>query len=449
MVARESVDERLVAEIWERQAFDPRCLLDLGIRVVFRGVPSDAGGPDYQDALLATSGGSLLQGDIEFHVLTSDWRRHHHDADAKYNNVVLHVVWRDDLEPVHREDSRTVPTVALAQAVEPDRLSRRDRIPMLVQHRCVSTLGKLSPAELALRVAELGWARFAELEDRFAGELESEHPDQVLYAALMEGLGYASNRQVFRRLADAVPYAWLMSVPEDTRLATLLCAAGFGVESAVRPPARLSVDSWRLSRLRPANHPEIRIEGAMDVILRLGPSLSTALSDVVASAARPAAVRKALMSKGPSKAIGRGRADEIAVSVALPFVSALEPGLAGPRTLYQSFPAPPFTRWTRTMMGLLSAGGHEIVVRNALQHQGLHLLYTRYCRREGPRDCPVCGSAQAESGSGSMSYQSEPILSSTSSGTLSSMACSMASRTKTATSSTSRRGTSRTSSSCT
>src|SRR5207244_3554989 len=33
---------------------------------------------------------------IEIHIRTSDWKRHHHDEDPAYNRVVLHVVYEHD-----------------------------------------------------------------------------------------------------------------------------------------------------------------------------------------------------------------------------------------------------------------------------------------------------------------------------------------------------------------
>ena len=58
-------------------------------------------------------------------------------------------------------------------------------------------------------------------------------PDQALYAALMEALGYASNRKPFRELSERVPMASLATLvrePGKTRLlaikAMLLGAAG-------------------------------------------------------------------------------------------------------------------------------------------------------------------------------------------------------------------------------
>jgi hypothetical protein len=59
-MAQTAIDEALVVQIWERQAFDCAALAALGLHVVFRGVPSDAGGPDYQDVVFTSPGMGML-----------------------------------------------------------------------------------------------------------------------------------------------------------------------------------------------------------------------------------------------------------------------------------------------------------------------------------------------------------------------------------------------------
>jgi hypothetical protein len=234
--------------------------------------------------------------------------------------------------------------------------------------------------------------RFRARVDLFAAELEIDEPDQVAYRALFEGLGHASNRQAFRSLADAVPYGWLMTLPSVDRGPALLAGAGLAPATTVELPARLSPDSWRLSRLRPGNHPVRRILAVTGLLDRFRPTLAAGLLGDISVCTRPSEVRRLLLSHGPlGAAIGAGRADELAGSAVLPLVAALEPDLDAPRTLLETYPSPPSTRWTRAMLALLSDAGHDFSVRRALQQQGLHLLYTQYCRREGPTDCPICG----------------------------------------------------------
>ncbi len=396
-----AIDERLVVGIWERQAFDLAALARLGFEVVFRGVPSDAGGPDYQDAIFSTPNASLVRGDVEFHVRSSDWYHHGHAVDPRYNGVQLHVVWQDDAGCTRRQDGVVVPVLELHSVAEPLAPVHAGSPSRLAPHACIATFAGFDANELTRGTALLGWMRFQEREDRFAAELELAAPDQVLYAALLEGMGYASNRQTFLRLAEAIPFSWLVGVPVTDRAAVLLDAAGLGPGTRVALPARLPPNSWRLSRLRPGNAPALRIRGALCLLERLGPSPANALADVVAAATKPVDVRERLMARVDGEVcVGAGRADELAASVVLPFIAALDSSLPGPRSLFSRYPSPPATRWTRIMIDLMSQAGHRVTVKTALDHQALHLLYTRFCRKEGSADCPLCGSSRGRVHSG-------------------------------------------------
>lgn len=389
MSVTDGIDERVVADVWERQAYPPEALERLGFRLLFRGLPSDAGGPDYQEAILVRGGREVLRGDVEFHVRSSDWFGHRHHLDPRYEDVVLHVVWYDDAIATVTLSGRPVPTLALGATVL--RPPARRQAPLLT-HPCVGEFKRLSTEELRRAVEDAGIRRFAQRAERYAADITVVSPDQALYTALFESLGYASNRQAFRELAEAVPFEWLVTVPSTAWPQTLLDAAGLGPQSPISPPARLHPGVWRLIRLRPANHPAIRLVGICSLLERLSPDLADAVTNLVDEAARPSSIRSALLSrKGDDGLIGTGRADEMAVSVVLPFVAALQPDVIRAEILYRSYPAPPSTRWTRLMQGLLAEAGHPFPVRRAIHHQGLHALYLAHCRGERRASCPVCG----------------------------------------------------------
>jgi hypothetical protein len=231
---------------------------------------------------------------------------------------------------------------------------------------------------------------FRERAERFAAEIDATTADDAAYASLLESMGYASNRETFRLLAETVPYAWIMSLPARDRSAALLEAAGLASGEPLAP-ARLPASAWRLARIRPGNHPEARIRAVAALLERGAPSLSGWFAHLVAAATKPRQVASALLvADRDHHRLGLGRADEVAVSVVLPLVHALdETGKA--EALFSAYPSPPATRWTRTMQALVADAGHEYPVRSALDHQGMHALYTQHCRRERRTACPVCG----------------------------------------------------------
>lgn len=399
--ADSAADERLVADMWERQAYDPRALGNLGLRVIFRGVPSDAGGPDYQDAILARGDREIIKGDVEFHLRASDWYRHGHHLNHQYDRVILHVVWIQDSAGTSRADGTAIPTCALGGSIRA--VAAAPASGQLERHPCVDAFSNLTAPALHNQIAQAGFARLAARTDRVAAELEDHLPNQVIYAGLLEGMGYASNRETFRALASALPYGWIADLSPSQRVEAMLQASGLEPSVSCTVPARLRADDWRLARLRPANHPAVRIRGVSAVLDRLGNSPADALLEAVRDARNARSLRHLFTAReGSSTLIGSGRADEIVVSVALPFVAAYGQDSELARHWLSLYPSPPSNRWTRFMEELFAHAGHRLPVRKAVDHQGMHYLYHQYCRKEGSTGCPVCGRSVRQSEQGSV-----------------------------------------------
>ncbi len=73
-------------------------------------------GPDFFDARLMI-GGQKWAGNVEVHVKSNDWYVHNHENDASYDNVILHVVWDDNI-PIFRKDNSVIPTLQLKNYVD-------------------------------------------------------------------------------------------------------------------------------------------------------------------------------------------------------------------------------------------------------------------------------------------------------------------------------------------
>jgi hypothetical protein len=93
------MNERLLQYAWQFQVYNTRELRTTKgeiIKIVKPGTFNLHQGPDFLDARISIDG-HLLAGNVEIHVLSSDWIRHGHEDDINYQNLVLHVVWQDDL----------------------------------------------------------------------------------------------------------------------------------------------------------------------------------------------------------------------------------------------------------------------------------------------------------------------------------------------------------------
>ena len=364
------------------------------LRVVYPGRLSARAGPDFRDSVLATETGELLTGDVELHLGAPDWDRHGHHLDPNYNGVILHVVLSTKGRKTSQQQSKaTVPVASLG--------------PLAGLLGSVESLCGRGPALWpgleGKRLEELldlaGDHRFHSRSRGFVLEMEAADAEEALYGALMEGLGYASNRKPFRELARYVPLAVIRGLsqePRGTRLlalkAMLLNAAGLlSVMEAGKETVRLSAllkhlpktknmgrDRWQLFRVRPSNHPARRVAGAAHLLDRyIEAGLLRGLAkDVCRDDARFLVQRMTVRSF-----IGRGRAGELVINVVLPFMHAWA-GLRRDHALrtrclelYRAFPAPQDNEITREAKRLLSARGEAVVATSARRHQGLIHLY--------------------------------------------------------------------------
>ena len=92
--------ERLLQYIWQFQYFNKKELqLSSGesLQILHPGQWNLHQGPDFLQAAIKIEETRWI-GNIELHVRTSDWFLHAHQHDKNYRNVILHVVWVDDLE---------------------------------------------------------------------------------------------------------------------------------------------------------------------------------------------------------------------------------------------------------------------------------------------------------------------------------------------------------------
>src|SRR5688572_30557842 len=108
------MNEVFLAYVWKFQYFDKTKLTGSGgesIAVLRTGVQNFNAGPDFLNASIRV-GDLIWAGAVELHVKASDWQKHRHTTDLKYDQVILHVVWEDDAT-VTRTNGSGIPVLEL------------------------------------------------------------------------------------------------------------------------------------------------------------------------------------------------------------------------------------------------------------------------------------------------------------------------------------------------
>src|SRR6478735_8387651 len=123
------MSEAFIHYLWQFQYFGKTDLLTTAgeiIHIFETGNRNDHAGPDFQNARIKI-GEMMWVGSVEIHIHASGWIEHRHDADEAYDNVILHVVWKDD-KPVRRNDDSLLPTIELKDRVAEDLLLKYKKL---------------------------------------------------------------------------------------------------------------------------------------------------------------------------------------------------------------------------------------------------------------------------------------------------------------------------------
>jgi hypothetical protein len=406
----------------------------VSLEIVHRGTWSHGLGPDFRDALILFDGRELRAGSVEIHLRTRGWGDHGHDLDPAYDAVVLHLVAEHDGTETRRLNGALVPVAVIGPV---DRFAVPEFAAWDWQSvggvTCAPRLSAASPTSAREVLHHLGDVRLAARSARLEGLLSAEPPGEILWGELLDGLGFAMNREPMRRIARAVPLtsieALLHALPGGSREAVargvLLGVAGFLPISPAEAhmggltdrdvallerqwldhgdPWRgetIPATAWNRARVRPANHPVPRLLAAASLLASAsaqGGTLATVLRVVLERGDAIEALR-ALTGNEGRPGIGSDRAIDMMASSIIPLALALaahsgDLDLAdAASSRWEQLPAPGLNAVTRRAVRQV-AGRSPMGKIGARGAQGLIHLDTVLCQ---PRRCFECPIAAAE-----------------------------------------------------
>ena len=411
--------------VWQHQYFDKAELRTADgqeIQVLRPGHRNADAGPDFLNARLRLDDVEW-NGAVEIHLRASDWARHNHQIDPKYDQVILHVVGRHDAE-VARTNGSPVPVLALQDRLAPELLARYQVLveaPAAAALPCAPLL-LLVPDITKTMMAERALLERVELKAEAVAALHAQLGqdwEATAYHALMAAFGFQKNSEPLARLAKALPLAVLRRHRHDQHQveALLFGQAGFLVENEevtddeyiqdLRQEhaflrhkydlagTALLVHEWNYLRLRPANFPPVRL-GQLAGLLHARPALFDALltAQSVAALAQffdapaPAYWRTHFRPgrAGKVSALGKASVDLLVANVVVPLRVAYarhvgEPALVESSVALLAELPPEHNQYTDLYAGL------GFTHRSAADSQGLLALHKTYCT---PRRCLHC-----------------------------------------------------------
>ncbi len=277
------MNEAFLHYIWQYQYFeksDFRTTSGEIITVLHPGFKNTNAGPDFLNAKIQIADVVWI-GHVEIHINSSEWIDHRHHIDMAYDNVILHVVWKEN-QFILQKDGSNLPTAELKGRVSEDLLLRYRKL--VNQPESIPCAHQLPGVAHIKKITMLDKAVIERLENKsllVQALLEKYGNDweQTAFHVLCRNFGFKINAPAFERLAEILPQKLLLKHDQMTHLEALMFGqAGFlegdcadqyfqhlkreyhllGKKYGISD-RKMSKAQWKFLRLRPANFPTLRI----------------------------------------------------------------------------------------------------------------------------------------------------------------------------------------------
>lgn len=274
--------EEFLHHVWKFKLFNSQSIQTTDgevLEIIKSGTHNTDSGPDFFNTQIKV-GDTLWAGNAEVHINASDWKKHFHQLDDAYNNIVLHIVYNADTQ-VLRKSGEAIPTLELKGMIDEKLFhtylnfkSSTNWIPCEKQLKVVpqiiinTTIDKLLTERLERKATTI--------VRNF--KLNNNNWEEVFYQHLARNFGFKTNAESFELLAKSLPLI-VLSKHKNSLLqieAMLFGQAGMLNEHYDDKYAQalqneyvflkqkfklqpIEKHLWKFLRLRPVNFPTIRI----------------------------------------------------------------------------------------------------------------------------------------------------------------------------------------------
>ncbi|MFI0491543.1 DUF2851 family protein [Flavobacterium sp.] len=178
------------------------------ITIVNVGQYLELAGPDFFNAQIVI-GNQKWAGNVEIHLKSSDWYVHHHERDAAYENVILHVVWEHDTE-IFRKNNTEIPVLELKNYVDAQTIA--DYQSLMTPKTwifCENQLKEINEFTMKNWQERLFFERLERKSKPIYELLQETNNDweSVLFCLLAKNFGLNTNGEIFLKIAQSIPFS--------------------------------------------------------------------------------------------------------------------------------------------------------------------------------------------------------------------------------------------------
>lgn len=286
-----SFQEDLLHYVWKLQYFNfnDLSLTDgRALSILHPGFHNFDAGPDFSSGKIRIDE-ITWNGNIEIHIQSSDWIKHKHQNDPAYDNVILHVVFVNDVD-IYRKDGSVIPCLELKDLIDEEIFDRYHYLSMNKQWvPCENLVTEVEDIQKKIWLERLFIARLEEKSKRISEILQqSNHNwEYALFVMIGRYFGSKVNVDAFEYLCRSIDLFTIYKNRHDPNLveSLLFGQAGFLTsEFKDQYPADLqktysflkykynltsiALKNWKFFRLRPINFPTVRIAQFASLIVK-------------------------------------------------------------------------------------------------------------------------------------------------------------------------------------
>ena len=384
--------------IWEKclwAGYEQRTTDGRLVEILSVGEHNRDAGPDYSHARVRIDGKEWV-GNIEIHVCSSDWVKHHHHLDKAYDNVILHIVRTAD-KPIWNSRGELVPQCELNYPSDKDYLSAL----FASAQQMDSAVGRIGCAEQLLHEPGLiteGWRKtllLKRLECKRVSierllEITKGSWEHALYISLARNFGFHTNSLPFEQLAINTPLSYLQKHRNSLFQLTAILMGQAGLIGEQEKELQkeyafmqakfglvpMDASIWKHGKIHPQNSPELRIRQFAELLYKSEHLLSKILdTDDL----------KKLEELFEVDKLGKSSVDILLINTVIPYKYAYAKHRTGNFDAYSVMAKIPAEN--NTIVRQWRVLGQQI--HNAADTQALLHLYQNYCQHHECINCEV------------------------------------------------------------